>query len=222
MRENTVIPPLRRLGLEQYIRVLMYGEAVQMGAAIGAIGRPYVEYFSDPFIIGLEDENANLLHYILQQMTRGGMPQRYYVFNTGGVGAETNAEASGPRYKKIPREITLMLQEAVLREAVIFEYDAVMGAEIGVAIVNKNGEEIVDLRQEWLPRNIYGEADYNRRVVDLRRRRYYGRDFRGQGWHSQVHQGHQWTYRPERHPSAQRRAPAGVAGVLLLDGGPAV
>ena len=176
MRENTVIPPLRRLGLEQYIRVLMYGEAVQMGAAIGAIGRPYVEYFSDPFIIGLEDENANLLHYILQQMARGGMPQRYYVFNTGGVGAETNAEASGQRYKKIPRELTLMLQEAVLREAVTFEYDSVMGAEIGVAVVNKNGEEIVDLRQEWLPRNIYGETDYNRRVVELRRRRYYGQD----------------------------------------------
>lgn len=58
MRQNTVIPPLRRLSLEQYVRVLMYGEAVQMGAAIGAIGRPYVEYFSDPFIIGLEDENA--------------------------------------------------------------------------------------------------------------------------------------------------------------------
>ena len=31
MRQNTVIPPLRRLSLEQYIRVLMYGEAVQMG-----------------------------------------------------------------------------------------------------------------------------------------------------------------------------------------------
>ena len=176
MRENTVIPPLRRLGLEQYIRVLMYGEAVQMGAAIGAIGRPYVEYFSDPFIIGLEDENANLLHYILQQLARGGMPQRYYVFNTGGVGADTNAEASGPSYKKIPRELTLMLQEAVLRDAMIFEYDAVMGAEIGVAIVNQEGQEIVDLRQEWIPRNIYGEADYNQRVVELRRRRYYGRD----------------------------------------------
>ena len=176
MRENTVIPPLRRLGLEQYIRVLMYGEAVQMGAAIGAIGRPYVEYFSDPFIIGLEDENANLLHYILQQMARGGMPQRYYVFNTGGVGADTNAEASGRSYKKINRELTLMLQEAVLRDAVVFEYDAVMGAEIGVAIVNRDGQEVLDLRKEWLPRNIYGEADYNQRVIELRRRRYYGRD----------------------------------------------
>ena len=176
MRQNTVIPPLRRLGLEQYIRVLMYGEAVQMGAAIGAIGRPYVEYFSDPFIIGLEDENANLLHYILQQMARGGMPQRYYVFNTGGVGADTNAEASGRFYKKINRELTLMLQEAVLRDAVVFEYDAVMGAEIGVAIVDKDGREVVDLRKEWLPRNIYGEADYNQRVVELRRRRYYGQD----------------------------------------------
>ena len=180
MRENTVIPPLRRLGLEQYVRVLMYGEAVQMGAAIGAIGRPYVEYFSDPFIIGLEDENANLLHYILQRMALGGMPQRYYVFNTGGVGAETNAEASGPNYKKIPRGLTLMLQEALLRDAVVFEYDAVMGAEIGVAIVNAEGEEIVDFRREWVPRNIYGEEEYNRRVVDLRRRRYYGRDSQDQ------------------------------------------
>ena len=52
MRQNTVVPPLRRLTLRQYIRVLMYGEAVQMGAAAGVIGRPYVEFFSDPFIIG--------------------------------------------------------------------------------------------------------------------------------------------------------------------------
>ena len=104
MRQNTVIPPLRRVTLKQYIRVLMYGEAVQMGAAIGAIGRPYVEYFSDPFIIGLEDDNANLLFHILQEMAAGGLPQHYYAFNTGGVGADANEEASGANYKKIPRE----------------------------------------------------------------------------------------------------------------------
>ena len=176
MRQNTVIPPLRRLTLEQYIRVLMYGEAVQMGAAAGAIGRPYVEYFSDPFIIGLEDENANLMHYILQQMARGGMPQRYYVFNTGGVGADNNEEASGPRYKKIPKELTLMLQEALLREAVKFEYDAILGSEVVAALVDSRGEEVLDLRKEWLPREIYGEAEYSRRVLQLMRRRYYGRD----------------------------------------------
>ena len=176
MRENTVIPPLRRLSLEQYVRVLMYGEAVQMGAATGAIGRPYVEYFSDPFIIGLEDENANLLYFILQQMSWGGMPQDYFVFNTGGVGADVNDEASGPRYKKITKELTLMLQEALIRDAVKFEYDSALRSEIGVAIVNDRGEEVVDLRGDWLPKNIYGEADYARRTTDLRRRRYYGRD----------------------------------------------
>ncbi len=176
MRQNTVIPPLRRLSLEQYIRVLMYGEAVQMGAAIGAIGRPYVEYFSDPFIIGLEDENANLMYHILQQLAWGGLPQEYYVFNTGGIGADSNEEASGPNYKKIPRELTLMLQEALLRGAVKFEYDPILRSEVGVAVVNRQGEEVVNLREEWLPREIYGEADYTRRVVELRRRRYYGRD----------------------------------------------
>ena len=176
MRQNTVIPPLRRLSLEQYIRVLMYGEAVQMGAAIGAIGRPYVEYFSDPFIIGLEDENANLMYHILQQLAWGGLPQEYYVFNTGGIGADSNEEASGPNYKKIPRELTLMLQEALLRGAVKFEYDPILRSEVGVAVVNQQGEEVVNLREEWLPREIYGEADYTRRVVELRRRRYYGRD----------------------------------------------
>ena len=176
MRQNTVIPPLRRLTLDQYIRVLMYGEAVQMGAAIGAIGQPYVEYFSDPFIIGLEDENANLMHYILQQMAQGGQRQEYYVFNTGGVGADTNEAASGQRYKKIPRELTLMLQEALLRSAVRFEYDATLGSDIAVAIINHNGDEVLNLRTEWLPRSIYGGAGYNSRVVELRRRRYYGRD----------------------------------------------
>ena len=176
MRQNTVIPPLRRLSLEQYIRVLMYGEAVQMGAAIGAIGRPYVEYFSDPFIIGLEDENANLMFHILQQLSWGGMPQEYYVFNTGGIGADSNEEASGPNYRKIPRELTLMLQEALLRDAVKFEYDPILRSEVGVAVVNAQGEELVDLRKEWLPREIYGEEEYTARVIELRRRRYYGRD----------------------------------------------
>ncbi|MEE9199178.1 MAG: hypothetical protein V3U26_05215, partial [Dehalococcoidia bacterium] len=61
MRQNTVAPPLIRLTLEQYVRSLMYGEAVQTGAVTAAIGKPYVEYFSDPFIIGLEDENPNLM-----------------------------------------------------------------------------------------------------------------------------------------------------------------
>ena len=145
-----------------------------MGAATGAIGRPYVEYFSDPFIIGLEDENANLLYHILQQLSWDGMPQNYYVFNTGGVGADSNDEASGARYRKIPRELTLMLQEALLRDAVRFEYDSTMRAEVAVAILNLQGQEILDLRQEWLPINIYGESDYAPRVVELRRRRYYG------------------------------------------------
>ena len=176
MRQNTIIPPLRRLSLEQYIRVLMYGEAVQMGAAIGAIGRPYVEYFSDPFIIGLEDENANLLYHVLQQLEWGGMPQEYYAFNTGGVGADSNEEAAGPRYRKIPRELTMMLQEALLRNAVKFEYDSSLRSEVAVAVIDGAGREVVDLRRDWLPVNIYGAADYAQRMVELMRRRYYGRD----------------------------------------------
>ena len=176
MRQNTVVPPLRRLTLEQYIRVLMYGEAVQMGAAAGAIGRPYVEYFSDPFIIGLEDDNANILFEILQQMSKGGLPQEYYVFNTGGVGADTNEEATGPLYKKIPRELTLMLQEAVLRGAIGFEYDDTLGSDLAVAVLDPEGHEVLSLRNDWLPREIYGEDEYRRRVIGLSRRRYYGRD----------------------------------------------
>ena len=35
MRQNTVVPPLIRLTPEQYVRTLMYGEAVQTGAAVG-------------------------------------------------------------------------------------------------------------------------------------------------------------------------------------------
>ena len=176
MRQNTIIPPLRKLTLKQYIRVLMYGEAVQMGAAIGAIGRPYVEYFSDPFIIGLEDDNANLMYRILLQMENEGLPLEYYVFNTGGVGADTNDEASGKLYRKIPRELTLMLQEALLREAVKFEYDKILGSDIAVAIVDQRGTEVTDLRSDWLAKNIYGEADYSRRMTEIGRRRYYSRD----------------------------------------------
>ena len=176
MRQNTGIPPLRRLNMEQYIRVLMYGEAVQMGAAVGAIGRPYVEYFSDPFIIGLEDDNASLLHNILREIEKGGMGQEYYVFNTGGVGADSNDEASGAKYRKIPRELTLLLQEALLREAVIFEHDETLGSDIAVAVVNAQGETVLDLREGWIPKEIYGEDDYAARMRELSRRRYYSRD----------------------------------------------
>lgn len=175
MRENTVVAPLRRVTLAQYVRVLMYGEAVQMGAAVGAIGKPYVEYFSDPFIMGLEDENANLLYHILRKMETGGLPMEFYVFNTGGVGAETSEEASGPRYKKVPRELTLMLQEAVLRGAVRFEFDPAIGSDAAAAIVDTNGREVVDLRKEWHPRAIYGDEEYADRVLRLRRKRFYGR-----------------------------------------------
>ena len=176
MRQNTVVAPLRKLKLEQYIRVLMYGEAVQMGAATGAIGQPYVEYFSDPFIIGLEDDNANIMYHVLKEMADGGLPQYYYVFNTGGVGADSNEAATGEKYKKIPRELTLGLQEALLRDAVKFEYDPIIGSDTAVAIVNADGEEVLDLREEWLPRSIYGEEEYDRRIVELRKRRFYGRD----------------------------------------------
>ncbi len=174
MRQNTVVPPLIRLTAKQYVRTLMYGEAVQTGAAAGAIGRPYVEYFSDPFIIGLEDENATLMYNVLQDMARGGLPQEFYSFNTGGLGAERNEESSGPLYKKIPREITLMLQEAVLRGAVKFEHDPALGVEIAVAIMNPQGEVALNLREEWGPRQIYGDAEYEMRVRELKRKRYYG------------------------------------------------
>jgi ATP-dependent phosphoenolpyruvate carboxykinase len=174
MRQNTVVPPLRRLSPEQYIRILMYGEAVQMGAAIGVIGRPYVEYFSDPFIIGLEDENANNLYTIVKKIEEGGLNQQYFVFNTGGVGADTNDQASGEKYKKIPRELTLMLQEALLRDAVKFEWEPLLGSDIAVAIVDESGKEVVDLRSDWLPTNIYGAEDYSQRITELSRRRFYG------------------------------------------------
>ena len=100
------------------------------------------------------------MYHILQQLAWGGMPQEYYVFNTGGIGADSNEEASGANYKKIPRELTLMLQEALLREAVKFEYDPILRSEVGVAIVNARGEELVDLRKDWLPQRIYGDEDY--------------------------------------------------------------
>ena len=176
MRQNTVMPPLRRVSLDQYIRVLMYGEAVQMGAASGAIGRPYTEYFSDPFIIGLEDDNATQMFRVLRDMERAGQAQDFFVFNTGGIGAETNEEAAGPTYKKIPRELTLMLQEALLREAVVFEHDDVQGSDVAVAIVDRGGRVALDLRDGWLPKDIFGEAEYSKRVVELNRRRCYGID----------------------------------------------
>lgn len=174
MRQNTVVPPLVRLSAKQYIRSLMFGEAVQTGASTGAIGRPYVEYFSDPFIIGLEDENANLLYQILSSIEQSGLSQGFYMFNTGGVGADSNEEATGNNYKKIARELTLQLQEALLRDAVKFEMDPILGIDVAVAIVDSNDKEVIDLRADWLPQHIYGTTDYSNKIDSLKYKRYYG------------------------------------------------
>ena len=174
MRQNTVIPPLRRLKIDQFIRILMYGEAVQMGASTGSIGKPYIEYFSDPFIIGLEDDNANYLYKILNEIDKGKLPQFFYVFNTGGVGADNNNQSSGTNYKKIPRELTLMLQEALLRDALKFEFDNILNSDIAVAIIDSNGKEVFNLRDKWIPSNIYSKKDYRLRINNLKRNRYYG------------------------------------------------
>ncbi|MEE2884827.1 MAG: hypothetical protein VX701_03945 [Chloroflexota bacterium] len=175
MRQNTIIPPLRRVSLEEYIRVLMFGEAVQMGASTGSIGQPYVEYFSDPFIIGLEDENANSLYRILKEFSALSKPSiDFYVFNTGGVGSDSNVDVSGLNYKKIPRELTLLLQEALLRECVVFEHDDLLGSDIATGVINSKGETVVDLTKNWLPNRFFDKDDYTTRVENLSRVRYYG------------------------------------------------
>ena len=176
MRQNTVVPPLVRLTPEQYVRSLMFGEAVQTGAAAGALGRPYVEYFADPFIIGLEDDNANIMYRILREIAEGGLDQEFYIFNTGGVGADSNEAMTGEKFRKIPRDLTLMLQEALLRKAVKFEHDGELGSGVAVAIVNGRGREVMDLRQEWSPRTLYGQDEYRKRLKHLKRKRYYGDD----------------------------------------------
>ena len=116
------------------------------------------------------------MHQILREIGQGGMAQEYYVFNTGGVGADSNDEASGDHYRKIPRELTLMLQEALLREAVRFEHDDTLGSDIAVAIVDSQGKVALDLRDKWIPKEIYGEQEYVSRMSDLSRRRYYSLD----------------------------------------------
>ena len=176
MRQNTVVPPLVRLTPEQYVRSLMFGEAVQTGAAAGALGRPYVEYFSDPFIIGLEDDNANIMYGILREIADGGLDQEFYIFNTGGIGADSNEAMTGEKYRKIPRDLTLMLQEALLRNAVKFEHDGDLGSDVAVAIVDGRGREVMDLCREWSPRALYGRDDYRKRLKHLKRKRYYGDD----------------------------------------------
>ena len=67
-----------------------------------------------------------------------------------------------------------MLQEALLRDAVKFEWEPLLGSDIAVAIVNESGNEVMDLRSDWLPTNIYGPVDYSKRITELSRRRFYG------------------------------------------------
>ena len=42
--------------------------------------------------------------------------------------------------------------------------------------MNANGDMVLDLKEQWWPKQIYGEQEYGKRVAELRRRRYYGHD----------------------------------------------
>ena len=57
-----------------------------------------------------------------------------------GVRPDIDEETSGSLYRKISRDLTLMLQEALLHGAVKFEYDATLGLAIAVTIINQDGE----------------------------------------------------------------------------------
>ena len=83
---------------------------------------------------------------------------------------------------QIQFKLTLMLQEALLRGAARFEFDSELGADVAVAIVDQRGEEVVDLRNEWLPRDIYGDSEYREQMQAAMQRRYYsGPDGEGAG-----------------------------------------
>ena len=40
--------------------------------------------------------------------------------------------------------------------------------------MDKSGNEVLDLRTDWLPENIYGAEEYYKRITELSRRRFYG------------------------------------------------
>ena len=67
-----------------------------------------------------------------------------------------------------------MLQEALLRDSVKFEFDNILNSDIAVAIIDAGGKEVFNLRDKWLPENIYGTKDYESRINSLKRNRYYG------------------------------------------------
>ena len=54
------------------------------------------------------------------------------------------------------------------------EYRALLGQAIAVSSVDESGHDVLDLRTEWLTKNIYGEEDYSQRITELSRRRFYG------------------------------------------------
>jgi dihydrolipoamide dehydrogenase len=53
-----------------------------------------------------------------------------------------------------------MLQEALIREAVKFQYDATLRSDVAVAIVDRNGAEVMDLRPT--------EAEVRERGIDVK------------------------------------------------------
>jgi hypothetical protein len=67
-----------------------------------------------------------------------------------------------------------MLQDSLLRCALVFENDTLLGAEVAVAVQNARGEEVVDLRIGWPPRSIYGRERYAGMVLEMKRKRHYG------------------------------------------------
>jgi phosphoenolpyruvate carboxykinase (ATP) len=111
-RQNTIIPPISKLNLEQAAAFFMLGESVHSSASTQKKelwGKPVNEVGTNPFIVGSLSQEGNLFYQLLKNLPQEKL--NIYLVNTGMVGENSGREGLEPQ------DITVLDTTTILRQA---------------------------------------------------------------------------------------------------------
>ncbi|MBI4057577.1 MAG: phosphoenolpyruvate carboxykinase [Elusimicrobia bacterium] len=119
-RRDTIVPPVTKLNTTQAVAYFMLGESIETSAGDPTrAGQPKHEVGFNPFILGLEDEEGNRLLSILKN--NPGI--EVYLLNTGSVGKQADQKGFDPNGKKITKNVSAKILEAVARRNIRWAKD---------------------------------------------------------------------------------------------------
>jgi len=131
-RQNTIIPPISQLNLEQAAAFFMLGESVHSSASTSKKelwGKPVNEVGTNPFIVGSQTQEGNVFYSFLKNLPKEKV--RAFLVNTGKIGANPETGEGG---EKITVSVTTTILRETLRGTIEWQKEPLFGTLVPVAV----------------------------------------------------------------------------------------